>query len=225
MGEKTAQQLITEGGLLAGRDDQGDRILQILPMWLDSMAQSWPWPVLKKTATSVALGGGATSLTLGRTGVITDRISRVLDNVWVYTSDYKTRGRVRIREAGRGEPYAIFDPATNTGMPTEARVAKTSMGVWTLQPWPIPDKAYVLAIDYIYMPAFGGSGVAVWYENDFTTLNAIRAMVLEEVDGPEQRSTQAAWQEVTSMAANDRLRYGQAPGQNDTLQLDDSVFL
>lgn len=224
MGEKTALTLVREGGLLAGRDDLEARLLVRLPMWLDSVAMSWPWPVLKKTATGLSLPAGTTALTLGRTGVIADRIGRIVDNVWAYTADYRTRQRVRVTRVPAEPVNAIYNPTSNLGIPTSARIAKTSAGVWSFQPTPIPDQNYLLVLDYLYIPPFVSSS-PVWYENDMTVLAAVQAMALEHADGVEAKSTLAAQQAVAMMLAQDKVRFGQAPGENDQMQLDDSVFL
>lgn len=224
MGELTAQELITEGGLLAGRDDLGARLAVQLPMWLDSVAVSWPWPMLKKTATGLALPAGSTYLSLGRTGLVTDRISRIIDNVWCYTSDFVNRQRVRIRSSPSEPTNSIRDTTVNRGMPTEARVSETSAGVWRWEPSPVPDVAYLLALDYSYMPTWGGLSAVPWYPNDATIMQAVAMMALAFADGPDQASTRAQQAQVNAMLAADRIRFGQAVGENDTLKLNLNYF-
>ena len=225
MGELTATEIITEAGLLAGRDDLAQRMHVLFPRWLDSVAKSWPWPILKKQASNIALPAGTTSLTIGRSGVVTDRVSRIPDNMWCYTADKRTRGRVRVRRQPTMPINQITDTSLSQGMPTACKLSMTSLGAqWTLEPYPVPEQSYLLAFDYYYYPSYS-SGSAVWYENDLTSIHAVMALILEHADGPEQKSTIAAQQTLGQMVAQDRMRFGLTDGINDQMQLDDSVFL
>lgn len=225
MGELTATEIVNEAGLLAGRDDLSARMHVLFPRWLDSIALSWPWPILRKQASGISLPAGTASLTIGRSGAVTDRVARILDNVWCYTSDLRTRGRVRIQRQPSMPINQITDTAQSLGMPASVKVSKTSLNAqWLMEPYPVPDQSYLLAFDYLHLPTYA-AGSPVWYENDLTSIHAVVALILEHADGPEQKSTIAAQQSLSQMLAQDRMRSGIVPGINDQVQLDDSVFL
>ena len=227
MGELTATQIITEGGLLAGRDDLTARMQVLFPAWLDSVAVSWPWPVLKRLASGVTLPAGTSSLTIGSVAPVTDRVTRIYDNVWCYTADMKTRGRVRIRRQPTMPVNQITDTASSRAMPTDVRVSQSSSiyaRQWVMEFYPVPDQTYLLAFDYAALPTVN-LAAPVWYENDITSIHAVAALILEHADGVEQKSAMAAQSAVAQMVAQDRMRFGLAPGINDQMALDDSVFL
>jgi hypothetical protein len=220
----TRDQIVSEGQLLAGRDNNETASAAWLQRWLDSVAASWPWPLLQDEAVGVALSSGATSLVVGNSGAL-PKLIKILDNVWLYNSAKTVRRRIRIRHQ-LGQPHdRISDTATNTGMPSAARIFNTSFGVWTLYFDVTPDQNYLLTIPYIQLPDAMSAGSDVpWYPNDETMVQAVAFKNHEFYDGKDAAVTQAAQQQLAGLVANDRIRYGSVTGINDSFILDPTRF-
>lgn len=225
MAQMTAGDIINEGMLLAGRDDIADRALTWLQAWLDSVANSWPWPMNTREKTNIALPAGTTTLSVGNgDNGVTNKILRVFDNVWCYTSDYTQRQQLRLKQYVT-MPEAVYNPNTSTGQPSEIRISQpTGAGKFSLTFFPIPDKAYLLTLDYLELPAALASDASVpWYPNDLTMIQYIAARTMLYDNGPDG-AYQAAIAETGDMLKADRLRFGSNPGTNDQIQLDSTSF-
>lgn len=225
MGQMTRVDIINEGMLLAGRDDIGDRAAIWLQTWLDSVANSWPWPQNVREKYTVTVPQGATTLSLGNgDNGVTAKILRIFDNCWLYTSTYQQRQQLRIRQF-LTQPEGTYDPARTVGQPTEARISQPNgFGKYSLTFYPIPEKDYLMVFDYLELPAtLGGDGEIPWYPNDITMIQFVTARCMLFDDGPTG-AYQAALAEVADMLKADRIRYGTIPGQNDVMQLDSAVF-
>lgn len=224
MGLLTADDIVSEGQLLAGRDDNATASLRWLQRWLNSVAASWPWPVLQTEAVGVSLAAGSTSLVVGGgSGGISDRIHKILDNVWVYDSTRTFRRRLRIRHQ-LGVPSDRIGPADQTGTPVTARLFTSAAGVWTLYFDPTPDRAYLLTVPYIVIPGDVQGTDVPWYPNDETMVQAVAFKNHEFFDGKDAPVTNAAQQALGGLVANDRIRYGSVSGVNDFFKLDPTVF-
>lgn len=225
MGTMTRLQIVTEGMLLAGRDDIAVRANSWLQTWLDSVAAKWPWPMLLKEKLNVAVTGGAQTVTIGAdgSGGVTNKIIRILDNNWLYTSDYRSRRRLRIPQYNT-MPGQIIDPATSASMPTEMRIGQAAAGQFILEFSPIPNQNYLLSMDYLEQPAaLAGDSSVPWYPNDQTMIDYIAARTMKFDDGPTN-AYQVAIGEVADQLKADCIRYGAIKGQNDQLLLDQSVY-
>lgn len=225
MGVKTVDTIISEGLLLGGNDAITARALVWLQGWLDSQAAAWPWPALIREATSVAVAAGDTSITVGDgNSGITNKILRILDNVWMWKSDYTSRRRLRIVHQ-LSEPAATYDSAVGRAMPSELRLLQSQFGRWQLQPWPRPDGAYNLLFDYVELPAALQLSAAQvpWYPSDATMIQLVATECMKYDDGPTAEWRLAA-QQLGEMVHHDRMRYGSAPGINDVVQLNPNVF-
>ncbi len=225
MAQLTRDQIVSEGQLLAGRDDNATASATWLQRWLDSVAASWPWPLLMTEATGIALGSGALSLVLGNgSGGITEKIQKITDNIWLYDSTRTFRKRLRVRHQ-LSVPSDRIGPTTNLGTPANVRAFNTSFGVWTLYFEPTPERDYLLTIPYITVPAALSSGSSVpWYPNDETMVQVVAFKNHEFYDGKDAPVTRAAQEQLASLVANDRVRYGAATGVNDYMILDPAVF-
>lgn len=225
MAQLTRDQIVSEGQLLAGRDDNATASASWLQRWLDAVAASWPWPILQTEATGIALASGATSLVLGNgSGGITPKIQKLLDNVWLYDSTRTFKKRLRLRHQ-LSAPGDRIGPTDNTGTPITARLFTSAYGVWTMYFEPTPERDYLLTIPYITLPAAMTTGSDVpWYPNDETMVQVVAFKNHEFYDGKDAPTTQAAQQMLAGLAANDRIRYGAITGVNDFLPLDPSVF-
>lgn len=225
MARLTRDEIVSEGQLLAGRDDNATASANWLQRWLDSVATSWPWPLLQTEATGIALASGLNTLTLGDgSGGITLKMNKLLDNIWLYDSTRTFRRRLRIRHQ-LSSPHDRIGPTDQTGTPTEVRLFNVTHGQWTLYFDYITDKAYLLTIPYILVPAALASGSSVpWYPNDETMVQAVAFKNHEFYDGKDAPVTVAAQQMLASLVANDRIRFGSVNGVNDQLALDPTVF-
>lgn len=226
MGRLTRDEIVTEGQLLAGRDDIATQANGWLQRWLDAVAASWPWPVLQAEAIGIALGTGINSLTLGHgVGGITDDIQKILDNVWIYDSTRTFKRRLRIRHQ-LSAPSDRIGPVNNTGTPATARVfAGPVLGEWKLTLEPTPERDYLLVVAYLTLPAAIVLGTEIpWFPNDETMVQAVAFKVSEYHNGKDSPITQAFQQNLAGLIANDRVRYGSIVGVNDSMALDPSVF-
>lgn len=225
MAALTRADIISEGQLLAGRDDMSTEAAKWLQRWLDSVAASWPWPVLQDEFVGITLAQGATSLVLGAgSGGITERLIRILDNVWLYNSTKTFRQRLRIRHQ-LGVPSDRISSSDHIGPPQTARIFKTAHGEWTMYFDPTPDQAYLLTIPAIILPAAMTTDADIpWYENDETMVQAVAFKVSEYHNGKDSPVTAAFQQALAGLVANDRVRFGATTGVNDVLPLSPHVF-
>jgi hypothetical protein len=132
MGQMTRAALVSEGLLLAQRpaDDYPTQVTNWLQRWLDSVAASWPWPLLQREATGLVVSAG--SLTVGNAqGGVTPKILKVLDNCWMYDATRTFLQRVRIKPQ-LNRPDDRLPPNGAVGPPAEMRIFQTTFGVWTL---------------------------------------------------------------------------------------------
>lgn len=228
MGVLTRGVLVTEGMLIAGRDDLSARAYVWLQAWLDSVAASWPWPQLKQSAT-VTLTSGSPSFTVGAgTGGVTQAILRILDNLWVYRSDKRLRQRVRI-EAQETEPFSeLYINSERKGLPESVRLFASTAGTfgeWVMLFDPTPDEAFLLSLPILAKQAALASDSSIpWYPNDATMMQMIAAECMKYDDGPDSPAYKVQTEQVGAMVTQDRIRFGQVVGINDRIVLDAAVF-
>lgn len=233
MGALTAAQIISEGQLLAGRDDLSARALSWLNTFLRSQYLAWPWPFLFKRLKDVSLTAGTATLTLGAgSGGESLPIQQVRDPVKMRNSTYTLKSLARIRQLVDGQPVidpeydeALRDPNTTRGIPSVIRVraSNSTYGEWTLYFTPIPDRDLLLTFDYIILPATitDTSSIPV-YPNDETLIHRVYARTLRYAGDLEAAAM--ADEEVRNMTVNDRMKFGGTVGTGDILQVDPSVY-
>lgn len=228
MGQLSAANLIATALNKAGDSRLTTPALTWLNAWLRSAYAAWPWPYLQRRIAGLALPAGTQSLSLGAgAGGVTLEIKRVLDPLWVYDSVYSTKLRARIRTYIAGDAFedeSINNPATNIGCPQQFKIrADTSLfGKWSLIPTPVPDKAYLLAVDYIIIPADIVTTTDVpTYPNDRTMIQAILCDALQYM---KDKAYLDELQVLASMVIDDRVKFGEVAGTNDQTLLDPSVF-
>lgn len=222
MAQLTRDQIVELGQLEAGRDDSASLCVGWLQRWLDAVAASWQWPMNQRETTGIQLS--TQSLDVGGAGLVPEKVIRVLDNIWWYTDDRKSWGRVRIR-SNIGAPLERVGPEL-TGSPQDCRIqAGPQFGTFRLSFYPAPDKTYRLSVPYLALPVALTSGSQVpWYPNDETMITAVSFKVYEYYQGVEHPKAVAAQQKLAGLILNDRVRYGHGPGQSDSLPLDVGVF-
>lgn len=223
MGRLTRDQIVSEGQLLAGRDDAATQAATWLQRWLDAVAASWPWPVLQTESTGIALPSGTSLLEFGSGASVGPAyaVQKILDNVWIYNSAKTFRQRVRIRHQ-LTSPVDRIQPSTNTGTPQTCRIfgdAKV-FGRWALSFDPVPNQNFLLTVPHLILPASITVGSEVpWYPNDETMVQAVAFKVSEFYEGKDSPKTQAFQADLAGLVSNDRARYGNVPGTNDVLTL------
>ena len=225
MAQLTRDQIVSEGQLLAGRDDNATASNAWLQRWLDSVAGSWNWPILQSEAVGISLVAGATSVTVGGgSGGITPKLIKILDNLWVYDSTRTFRRRLRVRHQ-LSSPLDRIGPTSNLGAPSNVRLFNPSFGVWTIYFDQIPERDYLLTIPYIVLPAAIVAGSEVpWYPSDETMVQLVAFKNIEFYQQKDSPQTQAAQEQLAALVNADRLRYGQVTGMNNKMILDPSVF-
>ena len=230
MGMLTRAEIVSEGQLLAGRDDMATEAAKWLQRWLDSVAASWPWPQLLVENTVVPVSAGQTAVpvaaavsgfgTLAAIGGVT----QVRDNVWVYNPARTWRSRLRIKHT-LGDPADQIGPTSDIGRPQFARVLSSGPFAWSLRLNPIPNEDIQLLIPVQVLGARLSSDTAIpWYPNDETMVQAVAFKVSEYHNGKDSPVTGAFQQQLAGLVSNDRIRYGSVSGINDTLPLDRNVF-
>lgn len=233
MSYKTLGTLVEEGCKRIGRDDDDleAEVLKGVLNWLRQTYLSWPWPFLHESRAQLSLPTGTTALTIGGgNGGITPEIQKVIDPIWVQTSDGGIRAMARIRQLTGGndthEEERVQSSATWRGLPSVFRVrpSTSTPGVWSLVPMPYPDKDYLISFDYIVLPANITSTDKPIYPNDLTIVQAASVEALLYTNGHDDAGYQDAIQVLARRTAEDRTRFGSAPGINDVIQLDGNVF-
>lgn len=231
MGTKTLAVIVSEGMALGGRTDSAlaTPVAAWLNNWLEQTYLQWPWPWLYKSRVTLSLPTGTQSLTVGGgNGGITNKIQRVIDPIWVYdTSGNRSIGRVRKLTGGNVEAFEerIQTASSFTGLPEQFRVRPGSTyGVWSLVPIPFPDRDYLLAFDYIELPASQATSDTPIYPNDLTLVQAALVATLLYTNGHDAPDYQDAIQVLAKRVAQDRVGFGAALGINDTVDLDEGVY-
>lgn len=228
MGQLTRDEIVSNGLNLAGKTSLTTLANTWLNAWLKSTYEAWPWPFLLKQATGISLTSGATSLTLGSgSGGISGLIQNIFDPIFVYSSDFRTRGEARVRQLLTGpvekENY-VSDPTTIKGLPSQfkCRESDTTEGQWTLQPYPLPQQDYLLSVNYKLTPAAISSGSSIpRYPNDRTLMQAVMVEALKYM-GDERYGE--ALDVLRSLVNEDKMKSGNKTGSNDVLGLDEGVF-
>lgn len=222
MGIKTRAEIVAEGMSTAGRDDLTTQANGWLQNWLNSVAASWDWAILRREST-VSLSSQQKDIGNGQGG-ISDRILRVVNEIWWYTTDQTSQGRVNVRDQN-ASPLDTIQPTTTIGSPASVRILKPSLGVARLNFEPTPDKTYNLFVPYQILGTQLSSDTDIpWYENDETMIQAVAFKTHEYADGKDAPTTQAAQQQLSMLLNNDKYRYGISAGQNDVLYKDPKVF-
>jgi len=231
MGAKTLATIIEEGMLLGGRDDIETQVLAWVNNWLRQTYLSWDYPFLYRSREGLSLPAGTSSLDIGagQSGV-TVEIQRILDPIWAYKSDFTGKGQVRIRPLIGGNNERSEDRVQSTllnrGIPTQVRVRpySSAYGRWSLIFLPVPDVDYLLALDYIELPANLTTAGTPLYPNDSTLVQAATTATLLFANGHDSADYQDAIQVLARKVAEDKSRFGSTPGINDQIQLDGGVF-
>lgn len=234
MGQLTRTQIVTQGMLLAGRDDLASVVNVDFNAWLRSVYMGWPWTFLKAKKTALSLVTGATSVAVGGgSGGVTLGIQKILQPILVYNSTNTTRFKADIQQlTGGGVEWdeTVNPSATWRGIPQKFKVQQRSTwGSWDLIPAPFPDKDYLLTFYYLAQPAdidttSSGDSTVPIYPNDRTMIQACMAQTLLYKEGADDSSYRAALDVLDAQVINDRVKYGAVPGDNDLVQLDSSVF-
>lgn len=233
MGKLTRTQIINQGITLAGKSTSSSAFVSLVVVswnaWLRSTYKGWLWPFLLRQASAISLPAGTTSITIGASnGGITDDIDDLFDPIYVWTSDYSTKEVARVRQIRGGrassEP-AIQDPSKNRACPREFKAREGGSGgegSWILTPYCVPDKNYLLALDYKFLPqdTLNDSDIP-YYKNDRTMIYAAKVCTLEHMKAEDYG---AELQILASMTLQDFGKDAAKTGTNDNLSLDPIFF-
>lgn len=216
-------QIVAQGLTLAGRDDEATLIAnQWLQNWLNAVAASWSWPILRREA-SVSLSTQTKDVGAGQGGV-SDYVLRIIDELWWYADGGASYGRIKLRDHN-APAIEKFQPTDIVGAPQTYRVTKPGFGVARLSFDPAPDRTYTLYMAYQSLGTQLSQDSSVpWYENDETLIQAVAFKALEYFDGKDAATTQAAQLQLAGLLNADKFRYGTAAGQNDVVYKDPKVF-
>lgn len=227
MGQLTFDTIVSEGLLLAGNDSLTSRAEVHLRSWLRSQYAAWPWPFLQRRQSNIAWAADVPSLAVGAGTNITLEVQR-LTSLTLHSADKSVARRCVIRPLVEGEPeYRDEDAqntATNRGVPFsfKTRPDASLWGKWTLYPDVIPDRALLLSVDHVVMPANISSGSTVpIYPNDRTMIQAVAVDALNYMKHANRFDELGV---LANMVRDDRIKFGVAPGINDRMGLDPGVF-
>lgn len=233
MGVKTLATIVSEGMALGGRADTAlaTPVAAWVNDWLRQTYLQWAWPWLHKSRSALSLPAATETLSVGGgNSGITNLIQRVLDPVLVYESTGNPSvARIRKLTGTAGgdlsQEERVQVASSFTGRPNHFRVRPGSTyGVWTLVPTPFPDKAYLIAFDYIEVPAALATADIPIYPNDLTMVQAALVATLLYTNGHDSADYQDAIQVLARRVAQDRVGFGQATGINDSIDLDEGVY-
>lgn len=234
MGQMTRSEIVAQGLEEAGVDlTYKTQAETDLNKQLQRIYDAWPWPFLVRRASGVALGTGVTSLAIGAgSGGVAARIKRILDPIYLYNSDYSAAGTLRVRSIVGGAlnlDENVMNPASFIGQSSiiKVRADTATFGKWNIIPGPVPNKAYLLAIDYIESPdpiatGSGGDSTKPLYPNDAVLCKIVECWALRH---GKHETYQSERDVLAAMIVQDRVTYGAVDGINDSLPLDGSVFL
>jgi hypothetical protein len=234
MGQLTRKQIVDQALAEIGYDSTYQTLANVaLNISLKAIYESWPWPFLQRNISGVALGSGVTSLPFGvGAGGVSNVVQKVRDPLFLYRTDRTVAGRARVRQFIGNDPSmepGVFDPLSVRGLPTAFRIEADPLvyGKWHLIPYPVPDRDYLLKINYTETPAIISSasiddGVVPLYPNDDTLQQIVKAWALGHQN--DKAGQTEAESKLSIMKINDRVKYGTVEGINDILGLDPSVF-
>lgn len=234
MGTMTRATIVSEALLTVGNSAISSRVNAAFSSWLRKTYALWSWHFLARKASGIALPAGAQSLVLGNgSGGIADEIQRISDPIWVYSSAFNSQVRARVRSWNVGSVSSdrpeILDPTTNKGTPSSFSVLNDTgaLGKWTLRPNVVPDRAYLLSLDYWRMPAdipTDGTGDSAIpdYPNDDTMVLACIMFGFRYTN--ETNRYAEARDLLGTKVAQDRVTYSVAQGIGDVVGLDPSTF-
>lgn len=180
--------------------------------WLRSMAFRFPWPILHKRATAVALGTGVQYLDFGGGSIVANGVQRIKDPVLIYRSGYTDQDVVRVQTLdGEGPDESTTDPVAIRGKPKYVKCyLNASTTVWRLWFQPVADRDYLLAIPYLDLPADPATGAVPWYPNDRTMIQWVFDYAKKK--GSQDRTETSS--ELQAQITRDMMDFGQTPGIN-----------
>lgn len=210
MGLKSAEELITEGVRLAGREyDSADtRPLSDLIMWLSSMALGWPWPETMSSGT-FDLAAGARVLVLGgtATNATGQRIIRVNFPLKImYGPDILPD---KIQQEAFSANYDAYD--VGEGNPSKASWQRgffhpsIAMIVFNKK----PTATIRIHVPFQFDPSVDlGLENTPWYPNDLTLVQSIAYYTARYHDGVAAEKTLKLEDDLAVMIRNDKIKFG-----------------
>lgn len=232
MGRLTVSSIITEGINAAGRSELATPALGWLQRWLDSVASSWDWPMLKKVQTAFPVANISDALALSglpfglgssypgsSKGVI-----EIDDDIQLYDANKINWYPIKLKKYTSN--YKAFLPRSDRtlGTPTECYAEQSGLDAWKLHWWPLPDTTYYAVIPYKERPAAYITSDTPWYPTDETMVMAVKYKALEYTRGSAHEETVAVQQALATLLSNDRVRYVGRDAPNSVIEMDPNVF-
>ena len=211
MGVKTAEELITEGVRLAGReyDSTDTRPLSDLINWLSSVALGWPWPECSSSITLTLLAGARTALLGGTapTYAIGKRITRIEFPLEIMHGPDILPDK--IYQEAYSASYDVFDvPVGNPNKASYLRSLKITDKT-TLVFNKKPKTDIRIHVPYQFDPSVGLLvGSIPWYPNDLTLKQAVAYYTAKHHDGVAAEKTLKLEDDLSIMIRNDKLKFG-----------------
>lgn len=232
MAQATRLSIITDGLALAGRDELASLAEAWLQRWLDSVAASWDWPMLRRELAALALpvagspSGGFNLLTVSTVG---SKVLKVFDNATISDVANQTGTGLTKVAIYNNRSLASSDRMNDVthGRPQTMRLAQPAFGTYDAYFSPWPDKQYYMnvAVKVLPEPMTDDDDIP-WFPNDETMVQLVRFKALEFTDAGSPDMVMAQ-QQLASLLSNDRVRYGQLDDVSDggpMQMLDRNVF-
>lgn len=229
MGARTRASIVSAGLALAGRGDLTTLANGWLEDWLRDQYKAWPWPQLQKRKITVPLVTSSISLDIGAgSGGVTNEIIRIHDPVYIYSVDYRVRDIIRLTAlvgADSEMQLDIQDSTVRRGRPAYAKARPFADGLegkWNLAFDCAADQDYLLALDYVEMPAALTDADRPVFPSDEIMLMVIQAKTLDFMQRFQE--SMQLWLRIDAKLLTARTYQGESPGLNDSIGLDPNVF-
>lgn len=235
MGDMTRAELMSQGGLSANNDDVNSAfVIQWLNNWLKRTAKSWSWPQLKVRIEDLPIAAATKMVTVGKGTFTPLHLHRLLGNYVMWrNSDYTSRGMMLSRQLLDADPdtdESVTLVTQRRGNPNtcKVRVGDGTIydGAFRIYPDPVQEVQLFLSFDAHIVPGnLSGNQAVPWYPNDRTLEQAVKCAFMElDEGGNGDDATRLEMDKLGRMVVDDRDFDGEAPGDNQAMMLDPSVF-
>lgn len=232
--KKTFSEIVAEGLANAGNKNLTVSAKKNLNSWLRSRYKDWLWPFLRASVERLSLPAGTTSLLFGGGGSdIEKEILRLLDPIWLSDAQYNSPTKahiINLNDMNLINENRVNNPATVRGIPRNFKVREVvgELGVMSKEiiPIPVPDKQYYISFDCIFLPEdLNADGDIPLYPNDSTMILFVEFWARKYMNGPDAPDVRTLQADLATAVAQDRIKDGLQVGTNDSVALDNSVFL
>lgn len=233
MGSLTRADIVRYGLLKAGNTSLTAIANIDLNAWLKSQYAGWAWPFMLRSNNSVLVAAGDGNI--GTADMPAGNIQSIRSPLFIGNSDGSNSRRLPVNQVLNRTPLQQNGLAgTVTGDPTCAFVAQSggtstqnAAGRWVIAFDALLNRPQLVTFDLYLIPddldiSSAGDSLYPLYPNDRTMMFAVEAEALRYMKRWDEYGALAPL--VASMVADDRMKFGSVPGQNDELTLDSSVY-